>query len=75
MFWKDGGDTPETRDEDPREGEAREQPGAIEIDRDAPRPAAILRVAGAFEERGGRILELFKEVRSPLGDVVVPIHL
>ncbi len=71
MFWRGGGDTPEVRAE-----EVREEPtGPIEIERDAPRPAAILRVAGEIEERGGKILELFKEVSSPLGEMVLPIHL
>jgi hypothetical protein len=32
-------------------------------------------VAGELEERGGEILELFKEIRSPLGRAVLPIHL
>src|SRR5215207_10641575 len=49
--------------------------GPIQIDRDAPRPATILRVAGELEERGGKILELFKEIESPLGRVVAPIYL
>ena len=64
-------------------GEEGASEGGIEADRsgpirvppDAPRPATILRVAGELEERGGRILELFKEIRSPLGQVVLPIHL
>lgn len=47
----------------------------IRVTPDAPRPATILQVAGELEERGGRILELFKEIRSPLGQVVLPIHL
>ena len=67
MFWRDGGDTPEEIRE--------ERSGPIEIERDAPRPATILRVAGELEERGGKILELFKEVSSPRGEVVIPIHL
>ncbi len=71
MFWRDGGDTPEAREEEAR-GE-RSRP--IEIERDAPRPATILRVAGELEERGGKILELFKEVSSPYGEAVLPIHL
>lgn len=75
MFWRNGDDTPETRTENPRQGETGDEPGVIEIDRDAPRPATILKVAGVFEERGDKILELFKEVRSPLGEVVIPIHL
>jgi len=70
MFWRDGGDTPEEREE-----VREERSGPIEIERDAPRPATILRVAGELEERGGKILELFKEVSSPLGEVVIPIHL
>jgi hypothetical protein len=71
MFWRDGGETPEAREEEAQE----EHSGPIEIERDAPRPATILRVAGELEERGGKILELFKEVRSPLGEMVLPIHL
>ena len=46
----------------------------IQIERDAPRPVTILRVAGELEERG-QILELFKEIESPLGRVVLPIYL
>jgi hypothetical protein len=70
MFWRDGGETPESGQE------AREEPaGPIRIERDAPRPATILRVAGELEERGGKILELFKEIESPLGRVVLPIYL
>jgi hypothetical protein len=71
MFWRDGGDTPEAREEEASEEHSR----PIEIERDAPRPATILRVAGELEERGGKILELFKEVSSPYGEVVLPIHL
>jgi hypothetical protein len=71
MFWRDGGDTPEAREEEAREERSR----PIEIQRDAPRPATILRVAGELEERGGKILELFKEINSPHGEVVLPIHL
>ena len=70
MFWRDGGETPA-----PREEAREERSGPINIQRDAPRPATILRVAGELEVRGGKILELFKEVRSPLGEMVVPIHL
>jgi hypothetical protein len=70
MFWRGGQETPEEG-----VGEAREEPaGPIQIERDAPRPATILRVAGELEERGGTILELFKEVESSLGRVVMPIH-
>jgi hypothetical protein len=72
MFWKrNGGDAPEERPE-----EVRERPtGPIRVERDAQRPATILRVAGEFEERGGRIVELFKEVRSSRGETaVIPIH-
>ena len=70
MFWISGGGTPE-------EGvEAQDEHTApIEIGRDAPRPATILRVASDLEERGGEIQELFKEIRSPWGQVVLPIHL
>ncbi|MCA1847587.1 MAG: hypothetical protein LC704_01120 [Actinobacteria bacterium] len=69
MFWNNGGETPE----EGVEGEART--GSIEIERDTPRPATILKVASELEERGSEILELFKEIRCPWGQVVLPIHL
>lgn len=71
MFWRGEDERPDTRQEGAESG----RPSPIEIERDAPRPATILRVAGELEERGGRILELFKEIRSPKGDTVLPIHL
>jgi hypothetical protein len=71
MFWRDGGETREEGGEEARE----EHTGPIQIERDAPRPATILRVAEELEERGGKILELFKEIESPLGRMVLPIHL
>jgi hypothetical protein len=71
MTWRDGEKTPEEGIEEAPE----EHMGPIQIERDAPRPATILRVAGELEERGGRILELFKEIESPLGRVVLPIYL
>jgi hypothetical protein len=70
MFWIRGGETPEEGVE--AEGE---RTGPIEIERDAPRPATILRVANELEERGGEIQELFKEIRCPWRQVVLPIHL
>jgi len=71
MFWRDEGETPEEGIQEASEEHTR----TIQVDRDAPRPATILRVAGELEERGGKILELFKEIESPLGRVVVPIYL
>jgi len=71
MFWRGGGDAPEEGLEEAQ----KEHTGPIWIERDAPRPATILRVAGELEEQGGTILELFKEIQSPLGRVVMPIHL
>src|SRR5829696_4616968 len=71
MIWRDGEETPEGGVEAPPE----ENTDPIRIERDAPRPAMILKVAGELEERGGTILELFKEIKSPLGRVVLPIHL
>jgi hypothetical protein len=70
MFWNSGGETPE---EGVEGGDART--GSIEIERDAPRPATILKLANVLEERGGEIRELFKEIRCPWGQVVLPIHL
>jgi hypothetical protein len=71
MFWRGEGEAPD----EGVKGAAKEHKGPIQIERDAPRPATILRVAGELEERGGKILELFKEVESPLGRVVLPIYL
>jgi hypothetical protein len=70
MLWGDGGETSE-------EGAVPEgkRLGSIHVERDAPRPATILKVATELEERGAVIRELFKEVRSPLGEVALPIHL
>src|SRR5215208_3022150 len=70
MFWRGGGETTEQGVEETLE----EHSGPIRIERDAPRPATILRVAGELEARGGTIVELFKEIESPLGRVVMPIH-
>jgi hypothetical protein len=64
MLWSNGGETPE------------ESPvGPIRLERDAPRPATILKVATELEELGAEIRELFKEVRAPWGEVALPIHL
>ena len=57
MFWISGGEIPEEGAEP-----GGERTGPIEIERDAPRPATILRVASELEERGGEIQELFKEI-------------
>ncbi len=70
MLWSSGGETPE---ESVKAGEG--SIGPIEIGRDAPRPATILRVASELEERGADIQELFKEIRCPWGQVVLPIHI
>jgi hypothetical protein len=70
MLWGNGGDTPEGGAA-PREGSL----ASIRVERDAPRPATILKVATELEERGADIRELFKEVSSPLGNVALPIHL
>jgi hypothetical protein len=72
MIWRDGEETPEV---ERLEAAPEEKADPIQVERDAPRPATILRVAGELEERGGRIIELFKEIESPLGRVVLPIHL
>src|SRR5918911_487986 len=71
MFWREEEETPEEGAEEA----PQEHKGPIEIERDAPRPATILRVAAELEERGAKIIELFKEIESPLGRVVLPIYL
>src|SRR5215217_3378988 len=64
MLRSNGGETPE-------EGPV----GPIRLERDAPRPATILKVATELEGRGAEIRELFKEIRAPWGEVALPIHL
>ena len=71
MIWRDEKETPEVG----VEAAPEEDTNPIQIERDAPRPATILKVAGELEERGGKILELFKEIESSLGRVVFPIYL
>jgi hypothetical protein len=68
MFWNSG----ETPGEGGEAGAGGT--GPIEIERDAPRPATILRVANELEESGREIQELFKEIRCPWGQAVLPIH-
>lgn len=72
MFWNSGGGEA-FRERDEEVEEARS--GPIEIERDAQRPATILHVASELEARGAKILELFKEISSPRGEAVLPIHL
>ena len=64
MLWSNGGETPDGN-----------RVGPIHLERDSPRPATILKVATELEERGAEIRELFKEIRSPWGEVALPIHL
>ena len=49
--------------------------GPLRVVRDAPRPATILKVADDLERRGGKVIELFRELDSPVGRAVLPIHL
>ena len=71
MFWKKSGrGSPEQGSE---EGGAR--PGPIQIERDAERPETILRVAAELEKRGAEVVELFKNIETPRGHAVLPIHL
>lgn len=70
MFYRGAGPSEESAEE-----VRGEDLGPIFVEPDAARPATILRVAGELEERGGEILELFKEINSPRGQAVLPIHL
>lgn len=69
MVWKRG----EGEKAGDHTQEDRTEP--IQIQRDAPRPTTILRVADELEQRGGKIGELFKEIEAPDGHAVLPIHL
>ena len=78
MFWKREDAEPLSggrEDHVPRPGPLAEQEEEIEVERDLPRPAAVLKVAYALERKGIEVVELFKEVSSPRGRVVVSIHL
>lgn len=68
MLWSTGGASP-------GEGDAAGPLAGVEVERGAPRPQAILRAAEGLEARGAEIVELFVEVRSPRGTVVMPIHM
>lgn len=54
---------------------ARPLTQTIEIERDVPRAVSIYRAAEELKWRGEEIVELFKEVVSPVGRAVLPIHL
>lgn len=72
-------DVEEQPDERLEDGSATEaeptEPGRIELDRDSSRPVAIQQAAEELSRRGDRVVELFKEVVSPLGRVNLAIHL
>src|SRR5215204_3033038 len=46
----------------------------IEVERDVPRVVSISRNAKELRWRGEEVVELFKEVDSPVGRAVLPIH-
>lgn len=79
MFWRrsrrEDSDPPEAEDSSAAISSEPADPGPMVLERNAPRPPAILQVAEHYEQRGARIVELFKEVQSPQGQTVLPIHL
>jgi len=71
VLWKRrGGAVPEEGDLEA----AGRRAMPVRVEPGAPRPATILQVAEELEARGVEISELFKEVRSPAGEAVYPIH-
>ena len=72
MFWKKSGH--DSAEQEPAEATGKKH-GPIQIERDAERPSTILRVAGELENRGAEVVELFKEIETPRGRAVLPIHL
>jgi hypothetical protein len=68
-------DAEEQPEEVERTGTAPPGTGPIELERDAPRPVAIQHAAEELSRRGDRVVELFKEVRSPKGRANLAIHL
>lgn len=79
MFWRrsrrENSDPPETEDSSAATSSEPADPGPMALERNAPRPPTILQVAGHYEQQGARIVELFKEIQSPQGNTVLPIHL
>lgn len=84
MFWKKSGRGPTEQGSEevvgngPGDGPGNgpgNSPGAIYIERDAERPETILKVAGELERRGAEVVELFKNIDTPRGRAVLPIHL
>lgn len=55
--------------------EARSLAETIRLERGLSRAVAISRVAEELRRRGEDVVELFKEISSPAGRAVVPIHL
>lgn len=77
MFWSGSGGKDEPRRATSGEGTepgSSSAAGPITIERDAPRPATILRVASELERRGENVIELFTEIESPRGQAVLPIR-
>ena len=56
-------------------GATPDETGPIELERDALRPIAIQHAAEELSRRGDRVVELFKEIRSPKGRTNFAIHL
>ena len=78
MFWKKSGRDPAEQGTTEGGGPGNDPgngPGPIRIERDAERPETILRVAGELEKRGAEVVELFKNIETPRGRAVLPIHL
>lgn len=79
MFWRrnrsEDSEPPQEQGSSEAVSSEPSVPEPTVLEKNAPRPPAILQVAGNFEQRGARIVELFKEVHSPRGQTVLPIHL
>jgi hypothetical protein len=58
----------------PQGGVDRPLEETIELERGAPRAASISRIAEELGRRGEEVVELFREIFSPAGRAVLPIH-
>ena len=77
MFWKrKTGETPEAPSDTRAEpaGDPESTVEEFEIVSGAPRPATIIRLAAELERQGKEVVELFKEIESPKGRVLLPVH-
>ena len=76
MFWRrKAREMPETpSDKDAEAAAPNPVDEEFKVVSGAPRPATIIRLAAELERQGKEVVELFKEIESPKGRVLFPVH-